>query len=300
MNIPGRSNTVLILAAGLVGGPMIPTAGHADEKRPPTIETVSLRDLDVSRDITPVTRPKELTLKPRTTPGYDQLRSALWSGTAECTRPPCSPTGPTPTARARTASRSCTTPSGATISSRSRTCSAPGPTRTLPDKHGDTPLGRAIWSGHEKAVALLLKYGADPLRQAEGRDTRPGLRPMAWRTRRSSPCWRRSGQTPSSPRRSSRRRSCAGPTRCSAPPGSGRRGAEQALVYTADGKQLIAGDERGGIRFFDARTGELRNVIDAHDVRGAGAGAASRTRPSWSRRATTGPRASGTPTRRGN
>jgi hypothetical protein len=78
MKMLGRSNTIVILTAGLIGVPMVSISGRADEKRPPTVETVWLRDLNVSHVIPPGARPRDqVTLKPRSVPGYDQLRSAL-------------------------------------------------------------------------------------------------------------------------------------------------------------------------------------------------------------------------------
>src|SRR5688572_25256750 len=77
MGAPGRPNLVVIWAAGLIGGSMVPAAGRADE-RPPPVAAAWLREFDLSPDIKLVTRPREaVTLKPRSTPGYDQLSSAL-------------------------------------------------------------------------------------------------------------------------------------------------------------------------------------------------------------------------------
>src|SRR5262245_58946670 len=89
--------------------------------------------------------------------------------------------------------------------------------------------------------------------------------PAGWGTRRSSACSKRSDRTPSWQSRSIRRRSFAGPTRCSAPPGTGQRGVARRWSTPPTASNLSPETRGGGIRFFDARTGELRNVIDAHE-----------------------------------
>jgi WD40 repeat protein len=259
-----RSNIVAVLTAGLVGAPMVSTSGRADEKGPPTIDAVWLRDCDVSRDIPSGMRPREpLTQKPRSIPGYDELRNALWSG------------GPNYPASvlANGADPNCKSKEGDPILHYAVWCNhleqiedllRAGADPNLVDKNGSTPLGGAIWNGNEKAVALLLKYGADPLRKLENGKT--DLDNARWwdnkkivavlEAKRPDPIAPKPIHPPAVLRRPDK---VFGSARFRA------AGGGQALVYTADGKQLIAGDARGGIRFFDAKTGELRNVIAAHE-----------------------------------
>ena len=264
MNAPRRSNTVVILAAGLIGGPGDPTAGRAEEKRPPTVETAWLRDLDVSPDIPPGVRPRDaVTLKPRAVPGYEQLRSAFWSGRANAPAALLA-NGADPNSRGK---------DGEPILHYALWCNYPEPLEdllragadpNLPDRNGDTPLGRAIWNGHEQAVALLLRYGADP--QGKRKDGTTNLAYARWVENKKIIALLEAKEpdpvkpTPVRPPVVLRR-----PDQVFGSARFRAAGGGQALVYTADSRQLVAGDERGGIRFFDARTGELRNVIAAHD-----------------------------------
>jgi len=255
-----RSNIVAILAAGL----MVAPSSRADEKGPPTIESVWLRDVNASHDIAPSARAREpVTLKPRSTPGYEQLRSALWSG------------GPNYPAAvlANGADPNCKSKEGDPILhyavwvnqiEQIEDLLRAGADPNTVNKNGSTPLGGAIWNQQDKAVALLLRYGADPLRKLK--DGKTDLDNARWRenkkiialleAKRPDPIAPVPIKPPAILRRPDK---VFGSARFRA------AGGGQALVYTADGKQLIAGDARGGIRFFDARTGELRNVIAAHD-----------------------------------
>ena len=277
-----------------------PTPGRADEKPPPTVETASLRDLDVSHDIPPVAPPgrgdAEAAVGSRVRPARQRLvvRPAERPGrpARQRRRPQRQEQG----RRADPALRRLAQPVREPLEDVLRAGADPN----LPDKHGDTPLGRAIWGGHEKTVALLLKYGADPNGKRQGRGHEPGLRPVARGTRRSSPCWRRSGPDPVKPD--------ADPAAGGPPPArpgvrvrpvpGGRRRAGAGL------HRRRQATDRGGragrhpvLRRPDRRAAERDR---RPRVRGAGAGPDPEVRPSWSRPATTGRRASGTPTRRGS
>src|SRR5262249_12267474 len=134
----------------------------------------------------------------------------------------------------------------------------------LADKQGNSPLHAAVWRGHARTVTLLLKYGADPSRKSAS-----GATPLEdARSRGRKDLVAALEAKPARPVAANRLDSPVVLRRPDAVFGSARfraAGGGQALVYTADGKQLVAGDRGGAIRFFDSRTGELRNVINAHD-----------------------------------
>lgn len=264
MQSPTQPRIRLVIVACLLGVPMISMSAHADDHGPSTIETALLHDFDVSKDIEPVDHPaKLLTLKPRSIPGYEELQSAFWSG------------GPNAPAAllANGADPNAPNEDGEPILhyavwlnqyEKLEDLLRAGADPNLPDKDGETPLGRAIWGGHERTVALLLDYGADPLRKRKD-----GITELAYARQlgkdklvalmeadRPPPIEAKPIQPPTVLRQPDQ---VFGSNRFRA------AGGGQALVYSADSQQLIAGDEGGGIRFFDAKTGELQHVINAHD-----------------------------------
>jgi WD40 repeat protein len=262
MSAPGTSSAIVLLVAGLIGGPILPAAGRAADKSL-TTDVVWLRDFDASPDIPPARPRGAVTLKPRAVPGYEQLRNAYWSS------------GPNYPAAliGDGADPNCKSKDGDPILHYAVWCGyleqledllRAGADPNLVNKNGDTPLSGAIWRGQDKIVALLLKYGADP--QAKLRDGTTNLAYARWREDKKIIALMEAKPP-----------ALVKPTPIQPPPVIRRpdkvfgsalfraAGGGQALVYSADGKQLIAGDARGGIRFFDAKTGQIKNVIAAHD-----------------------------------
>src|SRR5262245_16607670 len=79
MNPSIPSKTLIVVTACLVGVPGAPGRAAAD-KPVPHVAAVLLRDFDLSHNIPAASGPRRpQTLKPRRTPGYEALRSALWS-----------------------------------------------------------------------------------------------------------------------------------------------------------------------------------------------------------------------------
>ncbi len=264
MELPTHTRFFGLIAVSLIAAPVGSNFSQAAEKGPPTVDIALLRDFDLSKEIKDVARPKEATtLKPRKLPGYEQLGSALWSG------------GPNLPAAlfANGADPNAVSKDGEPILhyavwlnqyEQLEDVLRAGADPNLADKHGETPLGRAIWGGHEQTVALLLQYGADPSHKRKDGTTEVDY--ARWRGNKKIVALLEAKRPDSVKPKPIRL-----PVVLRQPDkvfGSARfraAGGGQALVYAADSKQLIAGDERGGIRFFDVRSGELQNVIDAHD-----------------------------------
>lgn len=264
MNTSTLSKTILALAAWVAFGPGAASAAGAEDKKLPHIAAVALRDVDASRDILPTSGPRKAqTLKPRKVPGYEQLSSALWSG------------GPGSVAAllANGADPNATSKAGQPILHYAiwtghqepiEDLLRAGADPNLADKNKSTPLHAAVYYGQAHTVALLLQYGADPTRKGyygttpleDARNNKSKALVAALEAKPASPIAAKRIELPPILRRPD---AVFGSARFRA------AGGGQALAYTADGKQLIAGDEKGGLRFLDAQTGELRNVIDAHE-----------------------------------
>ena len=129
-------------------------------------------------------------------------------------------------------------------------------------RDGSNPLHSAIWRNKAEAVKLLLQYGADPnavslektaiefarLNQKElvailEANDLPKLKP----TRFQPPEFLR---RPDKVFGSAKFRPAIG---------------GEAIVYSKDSKQVISGGDDGAIRFFDASSGEIQNVIAGHN-----------------------------------
>ena len=131
-----------------------------------------------------------------------------------------------------------------------------------PDHNGYSPLRAAMWRKNEAAVKLLLEYGADPKLKYSGetaidyaRDRYPELVGML----ESPPQPLRKPTVMVPPHFLRKPVAVIGSTLFRSPTGG------EAVIYSADGRRVIAGGTDGAIRFFDASSGEVVNVIAAHD-----------------------------------
>ncbi len=125
--------------------------------------------------------------------------------------------------------------------------------RTQKDKNGVTPLDRANKSGNAELVRLFNEEKIQVRKSVAVQQLKPQppqqLKPQPPEIAKPQPF------TPPVIRR--KPDAVFGDDRFSSGPG-------QAIVYSPNSRQLIAGDEDGSIRFFDAQSGQLKNVIAAH------------------------------------
>jgi len=264
MDTSTPSKTILVLTAWVFCGLGVASAAGAEDKKLPHIAPVQLRDHDASRDIPPTAGPRKAqTLKPRKVPGYEQLSSALSS----------SERGSVAAFLANGADPNATSKDGQpvlhyAISARHQEpiedLLRAGADPNLADKNKSTPLHAAVYYGQAHTVEFLLKYGADPTRKGS-----TGTTPLEdARYYKNKALVALLEAPPASPLAARRIELPTILRRPDAVFGSARfraAGGGQALAYTADSRQLIAGDDKGGLRFLDAQTGEMRNVIDAHE-----------------------------------
>ena len=263
MNTRTISN-YFIVAACAVACAITSIVARAEDKGRVVVDSTSLREFDLSSEIKESSLPKEPTIrKPRPVPGYEQLRNAFWSGRRHA-----------PAALlANGADPNGTSKDGEPILHYAIWCHhleqledllSAGADPNLQDKSGTTPLSRATWGGDEKVVELLLKYGARA--NEKRKDGTTELEYAKWCEKPKIIALLEAKQKePVKPKRIVPPKVLRQPDQVFGSARFRAAGGGQALVYTADSKQLIAGDERGGIRFFDSKSGELRNVINAHD-----------------------------------
>lgn len=236
----------------------------AGDKRGPHLDSVSLRDFDQSHEIVP--SPKALKpqlLKPRNVPGYDALQSAYWSSGPNIPAALLA-NGADPNAKSKEGEPILHYAVWRGDLDRLEDLLKAGADPNLADRHGQTALEGAIWRGNVGVVRLLLRYGADPNRKGSHRMT--ALEDAIRQERKeiaallqAKPAATVVAPGITSPQVLRRPDRVFGSTRFRA------AGGGQALLYSADNRHLIAGDERGGLRFLDPRTGELRHVFTAHD-----------------------------------
>jgi len=224
---------------------------HAGDEAPPTIEVVSRDGSDVSHEIpTGAGRARRFALKPLRTPGYDELKSALWSGGPNDPEALLS-VGADPNATSKEGEPILNYAVWLGSLEKVEAFLKAGADPNRPDKRGQTALDRAMRRRNDKMVALLKEYGADPIVTGDkGR--------IALDKRLATPAGPSLIKLPTILRQPD---SVYGPRVFSAPGGG------DSAVYTPDSKQLIVGGVRGGIRFFDAKTGKSQGVLDAHDGR---------------------------------
>ncbi len=255
---------VMAIFAGILWVEVHTEWTFADGEKPPHIAGVMLRDFDLLHEIPPSTQAKKLqTLRPLTTPGYEALRSAYWSG------------GPNHPAAllANGADPNLKSKEGEPILhyavwlgnlDKLDDLLQAGADPNATDQYGQTALHSAVSRGQAGTVKLLLRYGANPERKS-----RDGTSPLEDAQRQEKKeivaLLQAKPVPPLVPRGISLPKVQRQPDVLFGSARFRAAGGGQALIYSADGKQLIAGDERGGLRFFDAQTGLLRNVFSAHD-----------------------------------
>jgi WD40 repeat protein len=129
-------------------------------------------------------------------------------------------------------------------------------------RDGTTPLHTAVRQGNPRAVELLLKYGADPQAMSFGQTAIEYARARrkelvdvleADRLPPAKP-------TPLQPPQVRRRPDAVFGSTLFRPACGG-----EALIYSTDSRQVISGDGGGALRFFEAKTGRIQNVIAAHE-----------------------------------
>lgn len=225
-----------------------------------TQKSVSLSSVDLSAQIQ--NRPRaadEQALKPRVQPDYETLSRAYWSGLPHAPAAWLS-VGADPNVRDAEG-----TPiifyaiAHGNVESLEDLLQA-GANPNLTRKDSTTPLGNAIWYGDPKKVSLLLEYGADPALKSGGKTS---VEHAKWHERAdivailsARPAKAKKPAPPQLPK------VLRHPTATFGTADWSCAGGGQAIVYSPDSRQLIAGDSRGGIRIYDAHTGRVQHVFD--------------------------------------
>ncbi|MCC9609507.1 ankyrin repeat domain-containing protein [Blastopirellula sp. JC732] len=222
----------------------------------PIIAPIQLSEIDLSAQIDPEPQGGEPLLLWKK-PGYEALRAALWHA------------GNCGTLLANGADPNAQSPEGAPIllyaisHSDERNLEIllrAGADPNGADVHGYTPLLTAIRRDSPEAIRLLLRYGADPLQEIDGKTA---IEHARWWKRPYVDLLQRDPNplqpTPVQvPRRIRKPDSQLGSAAFRVTLGG------EALTYSNDSRQIIAGDRFGAIRIFDAQSGEIQNVIAAH------------------------------------
>lgn len=246
VRIPRRRWLLTLLLAAVA---IAPCAG--DELQTYSVELASV---DASAQIAPEPQGGS-TLKPWSRPGYQELKDAIWRGKCAAIL-------------ANGADPNATSPEGEPIlflvlNNRGGNLEfllKAGADPNGRDQFGCTPLSEAIFRGNVSSVELLLRYGADPELKSSGKTVVESLAPWnkEWTKHLKAVPEPLKPEPPTLPPRIRHPDAVYGSRLFRQAFGG------EALVYSADSRQIIAGDRDGAIRFFDARTGEIQNVIAAH------------------------------------
>ncbi len=130
------------------------------------------------------------------------------------------------------------------------------------DQNGNHPLHNAVWNGDVEAVKLLLQYGADPNAECGGQTAIE----MARIHRKELVAVLEANDLPRlKPKRASPPEFIRQPDRVFGSELFRPAIGGEAITYSNDSRQVISGGDDGAIRFFDATSGEVKNVIAAHD-----------------------------------
>lgn len=221
----------------------------------PVIFPVELREFDLSDKIDPEPQGGQ-PLLPRPTFGYEQLRRAIWNS-AGCEAVIANGADPNAVSpRGEPILFSAIYPNDDCL----ETLLQAGADPNCKNSSGDTPLMRAVWYDVESAVELLLQYGADPRIECNGKTA---IERASYWNKKCLPALtaKHASRAPTPlefPRVLREPDAVLGSSAFRVPLGG------EALIYSEDSRQVIAGDGLGAIRFFNAVSGAPENVIAAH------------------------------------
>lgn len=227
----------------------------------PKILPVKLSQVDASQEIAPEPQGGG-TILPLKTYGYKELSDAVWHGGSLSTALLASGTDPNTTSDDGDPILFFVVSHANDQILEDFLAAGANPNRT--NRSGDTPLHSAIWRGNQSALELLLQYGADP----KGKN-RHGVSAIDYArkqqhqdvvTRLQAERPARKKATLVHPPKVIRQPDVVYGSNLFRPPTGG-----EALIYSADSTQVISGDGGGAIRFFEAASGQIQNVIAAHE-----------------------------------